>query len=349
MKIALFHTTLPDPDRKPGGVEIAVHRLANALVAYTPNEVTVFSLTPPPPDASYNHHQLFSQRPYLAHSPILRLFVLPWMLNLLTFERYDVVHFHGDDWFYIRRTSPTVRTFHGSALEEARSASSLKRRLSQYLVYPLEHLSARLSTKHVAIGPNTGRIYDTSQLMNNGVDMGLFRPGQKTQHPSVLFVGTWQGRKRGRFLFNIFIDRILSEIPEATLLMVADRCEEHDQVIFVPRPTDEELAALYRKAWVFAYPSVYEGFGIPYIEAMASGTAVLCSPNDGASYVLDDGEYGLVCDDDRFGDELVHLLTDECQRHRFEARGLRRAVAFSWEQVALDHHALYRQTLNSAD
>ena len=46
--------------------------------------------------------------------------------------------------------------------------------------------------------------------------------------------------------------------------------------------TDEALAGLYRRAWVYASPSTYEGFGLPYLEAMACGTPVVASPNPGS-------------------------------------------------------------------
>jgi len=161
MNIALFHTSLPDPNRKPGGVEMAVHRLGNALTELPQITVTVFSLTPPPTDAQYRHRQVFPRWPILTHNRVLRLFGLPLLLNAVSFNDYDVVHFHGDDWFYFRRTIPSIRTFHGSALEEARTATSLKRRLSQFLVYPLEHLSAVLADQRLAIGPKTARIYST--------------------------------------------------------------------------------------------------------------------------------------------------------------------------------------------
>ena len=93
----------------------------------------------------------------------------------------------------------------------------------------------------------------------------------------------------------------------------------------------KQLAALYREAWVFAYPSVYEGFGIPYIEAMASGTAVLCSPNDGANYVLEEGAYGSVVEDQAFASELVELLTNDEKRLLMIEKGLDTSSIFFLE------------------
>lgn len=345
MNIALFHTTLPEPGRKPGGVEVAVHRLANTLAQTPGDAVTVFSLTPEPHGAAYTHVQLFAEQPRLRENRALRLFMLPFLLNKVSFQDFDVLHLHGDDWFFVRRGVPTVRTLHGSALEEARSATSLKRRLSQLCVYPLEHASARLATVPLAVGPRTQAIYGLDRLAENGVDTRRFRPGPKAARPRVLFVGTWEGRKRGRFLFEVFTQEVLPRVPEAELYMVSDFCPAHENVTFVRFPDDDALARLYRSAWVFAYPSVYEGFGIPYVEAMASGAAVLTSPNDGADHVLDGGAYGIVASDAAFGARLAGLLEDVPARRRLEARGLERAQAFTWQAVAAQHRDAYRQAI----
>ena len=347
MRIALFHSTLPSPTRKVGGVEVVVHQLANHLV-HAGHAVTVFSLSPRPDDARYDHKQLFARWPRLITNPFLRLFVLPILLNGVSFRDYDVVHFHGDDWFYLRRSVPSVRTLHGSALEEARTARSWKRRLVQRLLYPLEHLAVRLSTTALAIGPKTARLYPRTVLANNGVDLTRFRPGPKSPQPRILFVGTWGGRKRGEFLFDLFRDQVLPIVPDATLVMVCDHvsdaCASHPNVAFHARPSDEQLAQLYREAWVFAFPSTYEGFGLPYVESMASGTAVLTSPNDGAHHVLDGGTYGVIAEDADFATALVDLLQSAPQRKSLAAKGLERAQSFSWATVTETHEAVYRAT-----
>ena len=344
MNIALFHVTLPVPGEKPGGVSVAVHRLAEALSTHPEDTVTVFSLTDAPPAPTYRHVQLFSGSEWL-QSPPASYAALPLFLNTVSFEDFDVLHLHGDDWFFVRRSLPTVRTMHGSALREARFATSLKRRISQRLIYPFEQLSARLSTLTLAVGPDTARLYNTPFVVGNGVDLNHFRPGAKTSFPSVLFVGTWRGRKRGHFLYDTFTRQVAPQHPDARLYMVSDECPSHEQVIHVPHPSDDALAELYRESWVFAYPSVYEGFGIPYLEAMASGTAILCSPNEGASFVLDDGAYAWIRPDEDFGESLVRLLNDTSARQALAEKGRERALDFTWPRIASQHRALYKDAI----
>jgi len=347
LNIAIFHVDLPSPDKKPGGVAITVHRLGNALAEiYGESNVTVFSLSEKPRNANYRHINLFPDVSWL-RSRVASHLVLPLLLNLVNFEQFDVLHLHGDDWFFFRRSVPTIRTFHGSALREALSASTVKRYISQYIIYFLERMSARIATTSAAVNPETASLYKTPEVINNGVELDRFQPGPKTDHPSVLFVGTWEGRKRGEFIFNIFIEYVVPRLAKARLFMVSDKCKPHECVAHFSSPSDDELATLYRKSWVLAHPSVYEGFGIPYIESMASGTSIISSANPGSKYVLSDGKYGVIADDDTFAKELIDLLTSENRRRHYERKGLGRAQSFSWYNVAEQHCDLYQKAISS--
>lgn len=343
MKIAIYSTSLPQPNSKIPGVDSAVHRLANELAKNIQDEITVISLTDCPSDASYRHTKLFANVQWLKRNKIFRLFVLPFLLNFVNFKCFDIIHFHGDDWFYICRTVPTIRTLHGSALNEARSATSLKRKLVQYIVYPLEHISARLATIPLAIGKDTAEIYDIKHIIDNGINLKLFFPGSKSKEPTILFVGTWNGRKRGKFLFETFVNCILPKVPNAKLYMVSDTCSPHPNVVDVRFPDDLALAELYRQAWVFAYPSTYEGFGITYLEALASGTAIVSSPNVGAINVLAEGKYGEIVDDDSFANNVIELLKNSEKRSMLETLGHERVKEFSWDVVASKHREIYKQ------
>ena len=333
MKIAILSASLPESNRKLGGVEVAVHRLANELTKNAEDEIWVFSLCPVPADALYQHKQLFPNLSWLK-TKIGTWFILPFLLNFVDLSEFDLVHLHGDDWFYIYRVTASVRTLHGSAWHEAKTATSLKRKLAQSIIYPLEHLSARLATLSVAVGKDTEKIYHLDRQIDHGVDLEKFYPGVKTIDPSILFVGTWKGRKRGEFIFDNFVRSVLPKHPHAMLWMAIDFCPDHPNVVDLNFPKDEDLAELFRQAWIFAYPSIYEGFGIPYLEALASGTAIISSSNAGAKYILDDGKYGVIADDNSFGQALIDSIDNVDRRARLSHIGIARAKDFSWEVVA---------------
>jgi glycosyltransferase involved in cell wall biosynthesis len=344
-RVLMLHTTLPSPGRKPGGVEVAVHRLANALVDLDVH-VTVASLTDAPADARYIHRRLFRHLPWLRESRIGRLVVLPALLNGIFFDDADVVHFHGDDWFVVRRPHATVRTLHGSALREAQRATRWQRRVVQYIVFPFERLAARMATVAVAVGRDAADLHGVTRVVGNGVDPTFFRPGTKSTTPVVLYVGTWEGRKRGQWMYEMFVTHIAPRHPTAALRFIADEAPPpHPRVTFEQFPDDATLARAYREAWVFALPSTYEGFGIPYLEAMSSGTAVLATPNTGARELLGDGAFGMLADDDTFGDALLHLLADDDRRHELAHAGLLRSRDYVWPTIASAYVDVYREAI----
>ena len=345
MQIAIVAATLPEPDRKLGGVEVFIHRLANRLASDPAHQVTVFSLCDRPADARYEHRKLFARLGAIARHKLFIWFVFPLLLNFVDWRGFDVVHLHGDDWFYLRRPVPSVRTMHGSALNEARTATSLQRKLMQRLIYPLEHLSVRLATIAVAIGSDSRDIYELPYVIDIGVSLEQFFPGPKAAEPAILFVGTWTGRKRGQFVYQQFIDRILPQVPAAKLWMVSDHCLPHPSVVHLVFPDDATLAQHYRTAWVFGYPSLYEGFGMPYVEALASGTAIVTSRNGGAEHILAQGTYGVIADDDDFAAAILRLLTDAPARQALETEGIRRAKDFSWQTVGDRYLDIYSKAI----
>jgi glycosyltransferase involved in cell wall biosynthesis len=342
LRIAMYHFSLPQQGRKPGGVEVFVDRLAAALVKHG-NEVVVFTYSEPPPGASYGTKRL---RPHSTeHRRLLRQYGSPWLLNFQRFDGFDVAHFHGDDWFFFRRNLPVVRTFHGSALLEATSATSWKRRLDKAAVFPLELLAGRLATAKYGVGVDSEAIYRTAGLLNLGVDPPTLER-QPSTNPSILFIGTWAGRKRGALLHEKFRREIRPAFPDAELWMVADHCEPADGVKWIQAPSDAEIAELFSRAWAFCLPSSYEGFGIPYLEAMVNGVPVLASPNAGSRTVLAAGG-GRLVDDEALGPDLIELLGDKRLREEIGAAGRKAAEAYSWDRMASRHEDAYRRATAS--
>lgn len=341
----MFHTTLPEEGRRPGGVEKAVHRLSNALVTTSGHSVTLFSLSPAPADARYDSRSLFPSAGFLKRARGGRLSLLPALLNTVDFHQFDVMHLHGDDWFFLRRQIPSVRTLHGSALREAQNETSMLRRILHLSVYPLEKVSVNLATVSVAVSRDTASIYEVKDVIGMGVDTNAFHSGEKVTGPQILFIGTWEGRKRGRWMYRIFLEKILPAHPNARLHMATDYCPPHPNVTVEQSPNDVLLSQRYRESWIFACASTYEGFGIPYVEALASGTAVIATPNGGATEILDHGKFGVLATDEEFGAAVNTLIEDSVRREQLAKKGIARAAEYSWETAARKYTDVYNRAI----
>lgn len=116
----------------------------------------------------------------------------------------------------------------------------------------------------------------------------------------------------------------------------------HKHVRFVGFLPDETLAVLYRLASLFVFPSLYEGFGLPPLEAMASGTPVVTSNVSSLPEVVGDAAVLIdPYDTESIADGMRRALTDPALRADLTARGLERARAFSWDRSVRQIRAIY--------
>lgn len=171
-------------------------------------------------------------------------------------------------------------------------------------------------------------------------------------NPYFLYVGTVQPRKNLTRLIEAFA-RFSAGLPRdesaPPLLVIAGKrgwlsegIEQRaaelgiaDRVRFVGYVADEALPALYRDALAFVFPSLYEGFGMPVLEAMACGAPVLTSTTSSLPEVA--GDAALLADPHdiaALADGLARLHADEALRSDLRQRGRQRAARFTWERCA---------------
>ena len=336
MKIAIIQMDLPGDSK--GGVAYVAHNLANKLVSKGHN-IVIFTTSPKPNDGIYKICQIklpgFIKRIY-----VLKTIIFPVMLLFKDFSLFDILHSHGDEQL-IFTTTPTIRTFHGSALDEAFNATTIFRFILQFFyTYPLEVLGGLKTDMNIAVSKGIRKRYlFNMRVIYNGVDMNIFKPGLKSQHPVILYIGgTLRGRKRGRMLVRIFDRQIRKVFPKAELWLVSREAAKGENIrCFTANLKPEEIAQLYQKAWLLCLPSRYEGFGLPYIEAMASGLTIVTTPNSGAEEILEYGKYGHIIHEKYLADSVIELLKNEKKRRSYEKAGIERAKEFSTE-IALNRY-----------
>jgi glycosyltransferase involved in cell wall biosynthesis len=178
----------------------------------------------------------------------------------------------------------------------------------------------------------------------DGDQMVLRRYGIET--PYLLALGTLEPRKNLPRLIEAFASLTPEERGDRRLVLVGasgwdtaetlDAIGRHGELVqrlgHVP---DTDLPALYRRADLFCYPSLYEGFGLPVLEAMRSKTAVLTSNRSSLPEVA--GDTALFVDPSDTGqiaDVLADALGDEHRRSALAAKGLERSRRFSWDTTA---------------
>jgi len=209
-------------------------------------------------------------------------------------------------------------------------------------VVELLHVPAeRVWVVPAGVEPRFHRVADATELARVQQAYGLTRP-------FILSVGTLQPRKNFTGLIEAYhLLRAQHHVPHQLVIVggkgwlyepILRRVAElglQEEVRFLGFAADADLPALYSLADLFAWPSFYEGFGIPVLEAMACGTPVVASNVSSLPEVV--GDAGLMVtpgDGEALADALRRLLTDATLRADLIARGHAQAARFTWERAA---------------
>ena len=179
--------------------------------------------------------------------------------------------------------------------------------------------------------------------------------------PYLLAVGVLQPRKNLALLLDAFALVKLSRNPPAHRLLVAGKRgwlddtdaqlaaipeEVRRDVVLAGYVADDALPALYGGADALCYPSKYEGFGLPPLEAMACGCPVLCSRSSSLPEVVGDAGILLPADDSHaWAHALEKLLSAPAVAARWRERGPERAALFSWKKAAQETLEVYKEVL----
>jgi glycosyltransferase involved in cell wall biosynthesis len=354
--IARYAVLLADALRRLEGAEhyvILRGRRGAALSMRGPNMATQSVFTPP-------HHrlerltlpiELVARRPWpsLLHSldhvaPAWG----PWRsvvtLHDLAFLLYPATHTAASRAYYAA-TGESVRRAERVIAVSQRTASDAVRLLG---VDP-----ARIRVVHEAAAPGfvprpRARLLELAERLGFDPDPG---------RPYVLFVGTLEPRKNVPLLLEAFA--LLRREVDAQLLLAGARGWLDEPILaaharsgvgdaarFLGSLGEEDLALLYSHAGVFVLPSIYEGFGLPVLEAMACGAPVVCSNAGPLPEVAGDAAVLLKPEDPTaWAVALRDVLTKPRTADELRRRGFERAREFDWEQTALATREVYREAL----
>ena len=179
--------------------------------------------------------------------------------------------------------------------------------------------------------------------------------------PFVLYAGNIKPHKNLERLIEAFHLLRRGELEDVKLLIIGDEISKypglrravhrhklHKHVRFFGFVPAKTLASLYRLASVFVFPSLYEGFGLPPLEAMAAGTPVITSNVSSLPEVV--GDAALLIDPyepEAIADAMRRVLTDPGLRQDLSVRGLARVRDFSWDRSVARVREIYDEVLNT--
>ncbi|RMH20417.1 MAG: glycosyltransferase family 1 protein [Acidobacteria bacterium] len=301
------------------------------------------------------------------------LVTLSWRLYRLRVDLYHSTH-------YVLPAvlpCPVVVTIHD--IIHLLYPEFLPNRLAFYYAERMIRRAVNRSDRIIAVSENTRkdlmRYFRLSgekiEVVYNGIDEAFLTPlpGDVVERwlrdlgvprPYLLFVGNPKPHKNLDNVVKAYAKALeLHDFPhplvcvgdrggvELKVRLRAQQLGIEDRILLLGHVAQEALPALYQGASVFLYPTLYEGFGLPVVEAMASGAPVITS-NTSALKEIAAGYAHLVnpLDVDGIARAIVQCVSDEDHRASLRSLGLRRAREFRWQRAAEQTLAIYRRVLD---
>jgi glycosyltransferase involved in cell wall biosynthesis len=368
MRIGIDATALP---RRLTGAGNYIVQLTRALQDVDPaNEYVVFAKPP--------HAELFQARGQLHVVQVAlatRMFRIGWEQLALPFivrqQQLDLLHSpHYTMPLAVR--CKTVVTFHDMTFF---LHPEMHKTYKKIFFRTMIRISTRRADAIIADSESTRQ--DILQLLRpdshkvSAVPLGVsdyFRPivdvsaaeriRRKYHLPNsiILYVGVLEPRKNLPTLVKAFKSLVDRGLPHTLVLaghkgwmytelfQTIEELQLAERVRFTGYVPDGDLAGLYSAADAFVYPSVYEGFGLPVLEAMACGIPVVTSKVSSMPEIA--GETGVLIDPrraDELANALYRVLTDRALHDTLAHKGLERSKLFSWRRTAQETLAVYER------
>lgn len=249
---------------------------------------------------------------------------------------------------YLLRVTPR-------AVERANEIIAVSQRTADDLVAIMGAPREKITRIYLGVDLGLRRIDDSGQLEQVVTRYGI-------QRPFALAVGTIEPRKNYERLIRAFA-RICGESGAPAQLVIVGRrgwlyegvfsalgeAGLGDSALILEQVSDSDLAALYSMAMMLVTPSLYEGFGLPPVEAMAFGVPVVVSDGGALPEVV--GNAGIVIpatDVEALARALLRVGADENLRHEMSQAGLERARLFDWTAAARATLAVYQRAIGAS-
>ncbi len=357
---------------RSAGINWYIYHLLQHLPAAADYDYTVFLSDQ---DARGHLNLPISPSHWPTHQPVVRIaweqLVQPFALKR---ERIDLLHamaFAGP----LAISIPWVVTIYDLSFMRYPHSFNAAKRI--YLTWAVKS-SLRRAQRVIAISASTRRDLvsmfgvpaNQVSVVYCGIDPAFNSPRDRSEVDAfraqrglpekfILHVGTIEPRKNIARLIRAFARaKCTARLPHRLVLIgargwkyaevdqVIEQENMKDEVIFTGYVPQDELPLWHRAADLFVYPSLYEGFGLPPLDAMASGTPVVVSNASSLPEVVGDAALLVApTDENALAEAIVSALTDSARREQMTARGLAQAAKFSWARAARETAEVYRSVL----
>jgi len=341
------------------GIGTYIRNLVQSLVALDRDNRYVLLTGPQGKEALGELPENF--RVVIERSPVYsmrELAALSWRLWRLRLDLYHATHYV----LPVATPSRVVVTIHD--IIHLLYPQFLPNRLAFIYAQRMMRRSLARADRVIAVSENTKSDLmeyfevdgSTIEVIHNGVDETFRHRLSETdlerwlrqlgiRRPYLLFVGNPKPHKNLDRVIQAYARAVELAGFDAPLVCVGDRTAAQFKL---RQRAEQALPALYQGAALFLYPTLYEGFGLPVVEAMASGTPVLTS-NTSALKEVAGGHAHLVdpLDGERMAKAIARLMTDDDYRATLAEKGTARAADFRWDLCARQTLEVYRGVLEA--
>lgn len=370
MRIAIDATSIPAQRVGAGNYIFNLTQSLAELVQ--PDELVVFTKPgdfPPIPNVHViaTHHStrigriLWEQFPLRDQLRDLSIDVLhsPHYTMPLRSKCASVVTFHDMTFFMFPEMHQFYRKFFFRMMirrsaQRAKAIIAVSDSTRRDILRLLNTDAGKVFTVHSGVAPHFRPIDDAGALAR-------LRGSYHLPEKFILYVGELERRKNVPALVQAFKSLVDQGLPHALVIvgpkgwMYNRLCQAlasldlTARVVFTGYVPEDELPLFYNAADLFAFPSIYEGFGLPVLEAMACGVPVVTSNVSSLPEIV--GDAGILVDPrnvSALADAMLRILKDADLRRELSRRGRERAALFSWQRTAQETLAVYSSATRRA-
>lgn len=317
-------------------------KLPNSTLLYTPVNTKIYSIK----EQLFLRHCLKKSKPDLVHFPNFNVALFSRMPFVVTIHDLIYLKFPGACPNILAKTY--ARFMINYACRKAKLVITDSLFSKQDILETMDIPGSKIRVIYPAVSPKYQPITDPHRRLAK----------YKIPKKYILYVGNHEKRKNIPALMAAFARSKSSrqyhlvitgkkDSRRKEIYQTINQYHLESRIFFTDYLSEEDLPALYSGAGLLAFPSVYEGFGLPILEAMACGTPVICSNATSIPEVA--GNAALVVDPanlEEFAVAIDRVLTDDELRHNLQEKGLIRAKQFDWSKTVMELIKVYQEALN---